>query len=559
MPGGRTTQDSKTRIKDGLTHWPAHETLTSRHLHEIVRCDVWCVLTQEELAMRHDHLLRGGAPIGNFSVAARICSVLIAAVVAVLLPRTVALAFPSGPAATIATYSSGFGIIGAAGVAVDGAGNLYVTDFNCDVVQVKANLTKVALGSGPCGPFPRLRYPIGVAVGATSVFIADSLNCFVESIPIAGGAPTVVAGNGTCGYSGDGGPATSAELNTPSGVAVDGSGNLFIADTTNCRVREVSGGTITTFVGTGTCSTGVGAPGTAVGSVPIGPPLDVAVNGTTVYVITGPLSSLCQEFGTDGVIVKSPVFDAGSCGGSWGFHVAVSSTGSVYASFTDSASACEVRAIVANNTATTVAGTALCGYSGDGGPATAAELSNPSGLAVDGAGNLYIGDYANLDVRIVYAPVLPCGPGTDPDANGDTDFCNPGAGLPCVQDHIGDANNDGYSDSDAFTPAGAQTCTGAYPSAGGLGLNPAAACTGRNLFGTPAQVTAAKIARADANVDGGVNILDLSAAASAYGQSGFAGNPNDSRNEFDQNGDGVINILDLAAMAAYYGKLVPPC
>ncbi len=82
----------------------------------------------------------------------------------------------------------------------------------------------------------------------------------------------------------------------------------------------------------------------------------------------------------------------------------------------------------------------------------------PGGLAVDGAGNLYISDTANNVVRIVYAPALPCGPGTDPDANGDTDFCNPGAGLPCVQDHIGDANNDGYSDSDAFTPAGAQTC-----------------------------------------------------------------------------------------------------
>lgn len=155
--------------------------------------------------------------------------------------------------------------------------------------------------------------------------------------------------------------------------------------------------------------------------------------------------------------------------------------------------------------------------------------------------------------------VISCAPATDPDCNSDTDFSNPGAGLPCVQDHIGDTNNDGYSDADAFTPPGVPTCTGAYPASGGLGLDPAAQCAGRNLLGTPAQVAAAKVARADVDVSGKVNILDLAAAASAYGQSGFGADPSDKRNEFDQDGNGVINILDLAIMAAQYNQLVPPC
>ncbi|HYM15606.1 MAG TPA: hypothetical protein VEZ14_08600 [Dehalococcoidia bacterium] len=343
----------------------------------------------------------------NPSAAARVVVVLVAATLSILAAGGLALAFPSGPAATIATYSSGFST--PAGVASDSGGNLYVAgDTNCDLIQVKANLSKVTLAPGPCGTSPLLNHPGGIAVNATTVFIADTANCLVRSVPIAGGPLTTVAGNGTCGYSGDSGPATSAKLNSPSGVAVDGSGNLFIADTTNCRVREVSGGTITTFAGTGTCSPSVGAPGTAIGGVTIGPPVDVAVNGTTVYAITGAMGGVCQEFGTDGVVVKAPIFNDSSCLTLSGNHVAVSATGSVYADFADSASTCEAKAIVANNSAKTVAGMPTCGYMGDLGPATSAEIgSMPGALAVDGAGNVYISDTANNVVRIVYAPVLP--------------------------------------------------------------------------------------------------------------------------------------------------------
>jgi hypothetical protein len=191
-------------------------------------------------------------------------------------------------------------------------------------------------------------------------------------------------------------------------VAVDASGNLFIADTTNCRVREVSGGTITTFAGDGTCSPSVAAPGSAIGGVAMGPPIDVAARGSVVYTITGAMAGVCQEFGTDGVTVMAPAFNDSSCVTLAGNHVTVSSSGDVYAAFADGASTCEVKAITMNFTATTVAGSATCGYAGDLGPATSAEIgSMPGGIAVDGAGNLYISDTANSVSRIVYAPVLP--------------------------------------------------------------------------------------------------------------------------------------------------------
>ncbi len=131
-------------------------------------------------------------------------------------------------------------------------------------------------------------------------------------------------------------------------------------------------------------------------------------------------------------------------------------------------------------------------------------------------------------------------------------FLNPGAGQQCIQDHVTDTNGDGYSDADQATPAGAPTCTGAFPSSGGLGQNVATSCPGR----APGS-GGAKVARADVNLDVVVNLLDLAAAAAHYRETYVANS--DLRAEFDQNGDGVVNIIDLAAMAANYKVKVPPC
>ena len=171
-----------------------------------------------------------------------------------------------------------------------------------------------------------------------------------------GGTITTIAGIGIQpGFSGDGGPATSAQLNYPRGVAVDGQGNVYIADFGNNRVRKVSpGGTITTFAGSGP-------------------------------------SGCCRAFSGDGGPATSARLSAPT-------GVAVDGKGNVYIADRDNR---RVRKVSPGGTITTFAGTGVLGDSGDGGPATSAQLHSPTGVAVDGQGNVYIVDDASNRVRKV--------------------------------------------------------------------------------------------------------------------------------------------------------------
>ena len=136
------------------------------------------------------------------------------------------------------------------GIAIDGAGNLYIADaFSNKVRKVMAStgIISTVIGSG-------ISFPEGLAVdGAGNVYVADQGN-HVTKLTVATGVLTVVAGNGTGGYSGDNGAATSAELNIPDGLALDSAGNLYIADEFNNRIRKVTAATgiITTVAGNGT-------------------------------------------------------------------------------------------------------------------------------------------------------------------------------------------------------------------------------------------------------------------------------------------------------------------
>lgn len=182
------------------------------------------------------------------------------------------------------------------GLALDGAGNLFIADtLNHRVRRVSPDgFIATVAGNGACcfsgdgGPAvnAQLDTPFGVAVDtAGNLFIADEYNQRIRKVS-ADGIITTVAGNGTSGFSGDGGPGINAQLSYPAAVAVDSAGNLFIADYNNRRVRMVStGGIITTVAGNGqpppcaiSCVGSSGDGGPAIAAQLIGP-LDVAVDG----------------------------------------------------------------------------------------------------------------------------------------------------------------------------------------------------------------------------------------------------------------------------------------
>ena len=270
------------------------------------------------------------------------------------------------------------------GLAVDAKGVVYIADYlNHRIRRVGpdgiittfagSGATGLAGGgfSGDGGPanMARLGFPIGLAVDAKGVvYIAEFGNSRVRRVG-TDGIITTFAGTGTAGFSGDGGPAVQAQLNNPNGLAVDARGNLYIADTNNRRIRWVgTDGVITTMAGTGTSGfSGDGGPATL---AQVNFPVGVAVDAQGNVYIGDVNNHRVRRVGTDGVI-------------------------------------------------TTMAGTGTSGFSGDGGPATLAQVNGPYGVAVDAQGNVYIADFGNHRIRRVEAGAFTEMSGLASDFNGD--------------------------------------------------------------------------------------------------------------------------------------------
>ncbi len=248
------------------------------------------------------------------------------------------------------------------GVAVDTHGNLIIADAqNRRIRRVAPNgiITTIAgTGiegfSGDGGPATSANIGRAVALAADksgNIFFADAPQQRVRVIA-ANGIIATVAGNGNPGFSGDGGPATSATLNFPDGVGIDNGGNLLIADSGNHVIRRVSGGIITTIAGNGNEGfSGDGGPATA-------------------------------------AMLNFPA------------SVTVDNAGNILIADTSNN---RVRIIV-NGNISTIAGTGLDGFSGDGGPATAATMTFPSCVVQDPAGNILIADQQDMRVREILAP-----------------------------------------------------------------------------------------------------------------------------------------------------------
>jgi uncharacterized protein (TIGR03437 family) len=240
---------------------------------------------------------------------------------------------------------------------------------------------------------------------AGNLYIADSLNNRVRRVLVTGTIATV-AGAGSRGYAGDGGLATAAQLYTPSGVAVDSAGNLYIADSLNNRIRAVSAtGMITTVAGNGT--TGYSADGGSATAAPVPDPKGVAIGANGSLYISSSAIRQVSAAGIIGTAAGNGSFSDSGDGGPataaqlWDPRaVAIDATGNLYISDLSNG---RIRKVSTAGIITTVAGNGSYGYSGDGGPATAAQLNSAAGIAVDSAGNLYIADSLNNRIRAVSA------------------------------------------------------------------------------------------------------------------------------------------------------------
>jgi ribosomal protein S11 len=263
--------------------------------------------------------------------------------------------------------------------------------------------------SGDGGPAPAagINMPSGVAATADGGFlIADTFNHRVRRVSPAG-TITTVAGTGAAGFSGDGGPAVAAELDSPDGVAATADGGFLIADTFNNRVRRVSpAGTITTVAGTGTAGfSGDGGPATA---AELSAPVAVAATADGGFLIADANNNRVRRASPAGTITTVAGTGTAGFSGDGGPATAaeisdpegVAATADGGFLIADTANN-RVRRVSPAGTITTVAGTGTAGFSGDGGPAIAAELDSPEGVAATADGGFLIADTGNNRVRRV--------------------------------------------------------------------------------------------------------------------------------------------------------------
>jgi IPT/TIG domain/NHL repeat/GYF domain 2 len=323
------------------------------------------------------------------------------------------------PAGVVTTLAGTAGSVGSAdgtgsaarfsypsGVAVDGSGNVYVADTNTirkitptGVVTTLAGTAGASGSADGTGSAARFASPVGVAVdGSGNVYVADFYNNTIRKITPAGVVTTLAGTAGTSGSTD--GTGSAARFRIPYGVAVDSSGNVYVADTYNQTIRKITpAGVVTTLAGTAGSWGSVDGTGSA---ARFASPVGVAVDGSgNVYVADSGNHTIRKI--TPAGVVTTLAGTAGSVGSADGtgsaaqFNfprgVAVDGSGNVYVADTNT-----IRKITPAGVVTTLAGTAGTSGSADG-TGSAARFYSPRGVAVDGSGNVYVADTFNSTIR----------------------------------------------------------------------------------------------------------------------------------------------------------------
>ena len=267
-------------------------------------------------------------------------------------------------------------------------------------------------GDGVSATSTQLFLPADVAVDSSgNLFIADTFNHRIRKVDTSGIISTV-AGNGTSGFSGDDGPATSAKLSQPRGVAVDSSGNLFIADQSNHRIRKVDiSGNISTVAGNaspGFLSPGFSGDGGPAISARVSSPHGVAVDSSGNLFIADTGNHRIRKVDTSGIISTVAGTGTGGFSGDGGpatdaqlnklRGVAIDSSGNLFIADRQNH---RIRKVDTSGNISTFAGNGVAGFSGDGASATNSQLDGLGGVAVDSSANLFIADTVNNRIRKV--------------------------------------------------------------------------------------------------------------------------------------------------------------
>jgi len=301
------------------------------------------------------------------------------------------------------------------GLAVDSKNNLLIADTGNNRVRIVTPSAAPSIGSLPGDIITTLAgdgltsySPRGLALNDNTLYYSDGVSNRIGRVDLSTGEAGLLAGNGTAAYAGDGGDATSASLNAPRGLAVDSSGNVYIADSLNNRIRKVTtSGEISTVAGDGTASTT--GDGGAATSATLNQPYAVAVDQSGNLYIAERSGQVVRKVTTAGTITTvagtgiagAPSSETGQAIDqplNYPQGLAIEPAGTLLIADTQNG---RIRRLSADGTITTVAGSAEGGFSGDGGPATSATLRYPLGVGEDSNGNIYIADTSNSVVRWV--------------------------------------------------------------------------------------------------------------------------------------------------------------